>query len=440
MTLLEIARDAALLARRHGADEAATGAFRARHVEVSWRDGRLERISEATTRGLGLELYVGGRYAAVSTSDLRPEALDAFVREAVALARALAPDPHRRLPEPELYRGRAELDLELEDPAQADLDATTRRRLAEALEEAARAVPGGEGIQSVSTGVSDGVSEAASYASNGLEGVKRGTDFWLSADVTARDPDGRRPEASAASGSRFLAALEPAEAVGRRAAERALSRLGATRGESGVLPMVVEARVAGKLVGQLLGPLHGAALQQRRSFLEGRMGESIGGPLLDLRDDPLIPRGFGSRLFDGEGLAARPRPVVERGVLASWYLDTYYGRKLGLPPTTGRPSNLVWRCGTRSREALLAEVGEGVLVSGFLGGNSNGTTGDFSVGVRGFRIRHGQPAEPVAEMNVSGNHRELWHRLVAVGDDPYPYSTLRTPTLVFEGVHFSGGC
>jgi PmbA protein len=170
------------------------------------------------------------------------------------------------------------------------------------------------------------------------------------------------------------------------------------------------------------------------------MGQPIGGPLLDLRDDPLLPRAFGSRLFDGEGLASRPRPVVERGVLASWYLDTYYGRKLGLPPTTGRPSNLLWRCGTRSREALLAEVGEGVLVSGFLGGNSNGTTGDFSVGVRGFRIRRGQLAEPVGEMNVSGNHRELWHRLVAVGDDPYPYSTLRTPTLVFEGVHFSGGC
>jgi PmbA protein len=203
--------------------------------------------------------------------------------------------------------------------------------------------------------------------------------------------------------------------------------------------MVVEARVAGKLVGQLLGPLHGAPLQQQRSFLEGRMGQAIGSPLLDLRDDPLIPRGFGSRHFDGEGLAARPRQVVERGALRSWYLDTYYARKLGLPPTAGRPSNIVWTSGARPRQALLAEVGEGVLVSGFLGGNSNGTTGDFSLGVRGFRIRRGEVAEPVGEMNVSGNHRELWHRLAAVGDDPYPYSSLRTPTLVFEGVQFSGG-
>ncbi len=438
MTLLEIAKDAARLATRHGAGEAATGAFRARHVEVAWRDGKLERISEATTRGLGLELYVDGRYAAVSTSDLRPEALDRFIGEAVALARSLAPDPHRRLPEPALYQGRADLDLDLEDPSHRSLDAQTRQRLAEALEVAARSVPGHDQFLSVSTGVSDGASEGAYFATNGFEGVKRGTDFWLSAEVVVRDPDGRRPEASAASGDRFFASLEPAEVVGRRAAERALATIGARRGESAVLPLVVEARAAGKLVGQLLGPMHGASLQQQRSFLEGRLGEAIGSPLLDLRDDPLVRRGFGSRLFDGEGLAARPRPVVERGVLRNWFIDTYYGRKLGLPPTTGRPSNLLWRCGTRPREALLAEVGEGVLVTGFLGGNSNGTTGDFSLGVRGFRIRGGQLAEPVGEMNVSGSHKELWHRLAAVGDDPYPYSSIRTPTLVFDGLQFSG--
>lgn len=438
MTLLEIARQAALLARRHGAAEAATGAFRSRHVEVAWRDGKLEKISEATTRGLGLELYVGGRYAAVSTSDLRPDALDRFVAEAVELARSLAPDPHRLLPDPALYEGRAALDLELEDPTHGSLDAVTRRRLAEELEVAARSVPGHEQFLSVSTGVSDGASEGAYFATNGFEGVKRGTDFWLSAEVAVRDPDGRRPEASAASGDRFLASLESPGVVGRRAAERALAAVGARRGDSAVLPLVLEARAAGKLVGQLLGPMHGASLQQQRSFLEGRLGEAIGSPLLDLRDDPLLPRGFGSRLFDGEGLAARPRQVVERGVLRSWFIDTYYGRKLGLPPTSGRPSNLLWRCGTRPRAALLADVGEGVLVTGFLGGNSNGTTGDFSLGVRGFRIRAGQLAEPVAEMNVSGNHKELWHRLAAVGDDPYPYSSFRTPTLVFDGLQFSG--
>ncbi|HSD21319.1 MAG TPA: metallopeptidase TldD-related protein, partial [Anaeromyxobacter sp.] len=173
-------------------------------------------------------------------------------------------------------------------------------------------------------------------------------------------------------------------------------------------------------------------------FLEGKIGASVGNPLLDVRDDPHVPRGLGSRLYDGEGLAAHPFPVFERGVLRAYYVDTYYGRKLGIPPTTARSSNLAWSLGERTQAELLADLREGVLVTGFLGGNSNGTTGDFSLGVRGYRVRAGALAEPVGEMNVSGNHLELWKHLAAVGNDPYPYSSMRTPTLVFEGVQFAG--
>jgi len=438
VTLLEIARMAAGLATRHGAGEASAGAWRARQVEVAWRDGHLEKIAEATTRGLGLDLYVDGRYAAVSTSDLRPEALERFVVESVALARALSPDPHRRLPDPALYRGQAEVDLALEDPAYAAVDAPTRRRMAEEIEAAARAVPGAGQVLSVSTSVSDTQSESALFHTNGFEGARRATDFWMGAEVSVQDPDGRRPEEYAACGSRWFGALEAPGAIGRRAAERAHARMGAVKGASGVTTLVVEARAAGRLAGYLLGPMTAGSLQQKRSWLEGKLGQAIGSPLLDLTDDPLLPRGFGSRTYDGEGIAARPRRMVEGGVLRDYYVDCYYGRKLGLAPTTGRPSNLTWRLGQKGREQLLAEVGEGVLVTGFLGGNSNGTTGDFSLGVRGFAIRGGRLAEPVGEMNVSGNHQELWRRLAAVGDDPYPYSALRTPTLVFEGVQLAG--
>jgi PmbA protein len=180
------------------------------------------------------------------------------------------------------------------------------------------------------------------------------------------------------------------------------------------------------------------ALQQKRSCLEGKQGQAIASRLLDLTDDPLVPRGFGSRRYDGEGMAARRRAVIREGVLEQYYVDTYYGRKLGLAPTTGRPSNLSWKLGTLSPAALVAEAGTGMLVTGFLGGNSNGTTGDFSFGLRGFAIRGGRVAEPVAEMNASGNLLDLWRHLAAVGDDPYPYSAMRTPTLVFEGVQVAG--
>jgi len=437
VTLLEVTRAAADLALRKGAGEVAAGGYRARHVELGWRDGNVEKVSEATTRGLGLDLYVDGRYASVSTSDLRPEALERFVENAVALARRLEPDKHRRLPEPELYRGQPDVDLDLEDP-HAALDASERRRQAEALEAAARSVPGAERILSVTTGVSDTRSESALVHTNGFEGTRRATDFWIGAEVSVRDPDGRRPEESGASGARHRSALEAPESVGRRAAERALARIGAVKGESGAVPMIVENRVAARLVGLLLGPLAAASLQQKRSWLEGRLGERVGSEALDIADDPLLPRGFGSRRYDGEGMAARRFPVFEQGVLRAYYVDTYYGRKLGRAPTTARASNLTWRLGPRSLEGLVADAGEALLVTGFLGGNSNGTTGDFSLGLRGFRVRGGRIAEPVGEMNVSGNHAELWTRLRAVGNDPYPYSAMRTPSLLFDGVQLAG--
>ncbi len=436
--LLDVTRSAAALALRKGASEAAAGGYRARHVEVAWRDGAVEKVTEATTRGLGLDLYVDGRYASVSTSDLRPEALERFVEDAVALARTLAPDPHRHLPDPSLYRGQAALDLELEDPSHPALDAATRREWAERIEAAARAAPGAEKILSVTASASDTGAESALVQTNGFEGTKRGTDFWIAAEVTVKDPDGRRPEDAAVSGGRFRSAMESPEIVGRRATERALARVGSAKGESAVLGMAVEARAAGRLVSALLGPLGASSIQQKRSFAEGRVGTPLGSPVLDLRDDPLVPRGLGSRLYDGEGLTAHPFEVFEGGVLRTLFVDTYYGRKLGIAPTTARHSNLAWTLGSRSREGLLADMGEGILVTGFLGGNSNGTTGDFSFGVRGFRVRSGRLAEPVGEMNVSGNHLELWKRLAAVGDDPHPYSTLRTPTLVFDGVQFAG--
>ncbi len=436
--LLDVARAAVALALRKGAREAAGGAYRVRSVEVQWRDGQLENVSEATTRGLGLELYVDGRYSSVSTSDLRPEAVERFVEDGVALTRKLSVDPHRYLPDPKQYQGRAEVDLDLEDPHYGELDASRRLQLARDLEAAARAVKGSEAILSVTTGFGDTFAESARVHSNGFEGARRVTDFGMTAQVSVKDPDGRRPEDWDSASSRHFAALPGPEPIGRAAAERALARLGSAKGASAVLTMAVENRSAARLLGSLLGPLSAASLQQKRSYLEGKLGQQIGSALLDISDDPLVPRGFGSRLFDSEGMVARPFPLFQGGALRNYYVDNYYGRKLGMAPTTRGSSNLAWKLGSQGADELLAAMGDGILVTGFLGGNSNSTTGDFSHGVQGYRVRGGKRAEPVGEMNISGNHLELWKHLAAVGNDPYPYSAARTPTLVFEGVQFAG--
>jgi PmbA protein len=398
----------------------------------------VEQVTEATTRSLTLRLFVDGRYAAVASSDLRDEALRAFVADSVALTRTLAPDPFRGLPEPELHQGLPGDELDLFDPELEAFSAEERRRAARALEDAARGVRGAQAILSVTATAGDRSTELAMAASDGFRGAQRSTFSWRSADVTVKDESDRRPEESAAATARHLRDLPPLEQIGREGGERAIARLGARKGDSAVLTMAVENRVANKVVGQLLAAMSGAALQQKRSFLEGRAGTAVGSARVDLVDDPCLPRAVGSRRFDTEGIAARARPLFSGGFLRGAYLDTYYARKLGVAPTSGESSNVVWRLGTKSGADLLRDVTDGILVTAFLGGNSNQTTGDFSVGVQGFRVRGGALAEPLAEMNASGNHLELWSRLAAVGNDPHVSSALRTPTLVFEGVHIAG--
>lgn len=433
-----VARRAVDKALEAGANGVAARVARVRDVGVQWRDGQIEQVTESTTRGLSLSLYVENRFSSVSTSDLRPEAIGPFIADAVAMTRTLSEDPFRQLPDPALYAERPDLDLEFADPRYPTVTAAHRRDLARGIEEAARGVPGADRILSVTTSVSDSRSEMFRVTSNGFEGERIDTSFWLSGSVTVRDADGRRPEEGDFSGGRFVNDLGDPGRVGESSAQRALARLGATKAPSAVMTMVLDNRTAGRLVGALLSPLSGASIQQRRSFLEGRQGQAVASPLLDLEDDPLIPRGLGSRHWDGEGISARRLKIFDQGTLRNYYLDTYYGRKLAVPPTTGGTSNLSWRLGGRSQAELIAEAREGVFVTGFLGGNSNGTTGDYSLGVQGFMIRAGALAEPVAEMNISGNQLDLWKHLVAVGCDPYPHSALRTPTLVFEGVSFAG--
>lgn len=437
-SLIDTARAAVALARKHGAAQAAAEVGRDRSVDLSWRDGKLEKLSDSTTRALDLELYVDGRYSAVSTSDLRPDALARFVEDSVALARVLAKDPHRALPEPRWCQGQAKEDLELADPAHGALDPARRRAIAEAIEAAARASPAAEAVLSVTASYGDTSSESARVHSDGFEGTRRATEHFVQAEASVQDPDGRRPEDYDNKVARHLAALGDTAEVGRLAVERAAARIGARKAATGVRTVVVDRRAAGRLVSWLTQPLAAAALQQKRSFLEGKLGQRIASERLTVTDDPLLRRGLGSRLYDGEGMAARRFPVIEAGVLRSYFVDSYYGRKLGMDPTTRSPSNLVFATGSKDRAALLAEVKDGLLVTGVLGGNSNATTGDFSLGVQGFEIVGGQLAGPFGEMNLSGNHLELWQRLAMVGDDPFPYSSRRVPTLVFEGMMVAG--
>jgi PmbA protein len=433
---LELARWAVEQARRQGAGQVAADVFSERSIGVQIREGKIEQLQESMQNGLTLSLYLNQRYSSHSTNDLRRNSLGAFIEQAVALTRYLAPDPFRSLPDPKLYAGRQQRELNLVDPNYEKIDTPERVRRARAIEAAALAES--KSIVSVTTSYSDNFGRSVKVHSNGFEGERTGTSFSLGAAVTVKDPKGGLPEDYSYAYQRHLKELPDGAAVGRDAARRALRKIGQRKIASGRYDFLVENRSGGQLFGALVDAMSGRALQQKSSFLDGMLGKPVAAALLTVNEDPFIPAAAGSRLYDSEGIAARRRAVIDKGVLRTYYIDNYYGRKLKQAPTTGSPSNLVFNLGSKDLAGILKGIRKGILVSNFIGGNSNSTTGDFSFGVMGFYVENGAIKQPVNEMNVSGNFKELWKSLAALGNDPFPYGEWRIPTLHFQDVQFSG--
>lgn len=428
----EHAVDALLAA---GADDAWANATQSRDVEFNYRDGALEKVKDTTAQQLAVQVYARGRYSSHQTTDLNADRLRSFLQQAVDITRALEPDAHRQLTPADLFANRPDIDLQLSDPSVLALDRDTRLSWCVALDDAARKHAR---VISATSGVYDGMQTEASASSNGFSGTQQSTYCWLGAEITLRDRGDRRAEDSFYAGAPNVGDVPAAAEVAETALQRAIARLDADKGPTLKLPMLVDARAAAQLIGRLMGPANARSVQQGRSFWGELLGSQAFSSKLTIVDDPLIVRGLGSRHYDREGIAAKTWPIVENGIVQNLYVDTYYGRKSGMQPTTGSPSNRRVQSGRLTLDELLADVGEGVYVTSWLGGNADGTSGDFSLGLRGHMIENGRVGRPVGEMNVTGNLRELFTRLELVGNDPYPYSSTLAPSLVFADVDFSG--
>jgi len=435
--MLDLAALTLKTAKAAGADACSAAIASDRTVEISYRERKPETIKEASTRDLLLRLYVNGRYSAQGTSDLRPEALKTFITNAVAMTGLLAEDPFRTLPDPKYYAGRAEVNLGLVDPGHAALNPVARHEWAKAMEDAALK-RGGDKLVSVTAQLRDSRSEEVLLTSNGFEGGSESTAYVAFVQVTAQDAGDRRPMGYSYMVGVDRRALPPPATVGVEAAERTLALFGGTKIKTETLPIIVENRNGARLLGALLQPMIGRMVQQKQSFLADKKGQRIGSELLTLIDDPLVPKGLGSRLFDGDGISARRRTMIEAGVLKEFWVDWYYGRKLGWEPTSDGPSNLIIPPGKHSVPEMMKSLGRGILITDFIGGNANSTTGDASIGIIGKLFDKGEPVQSVAEMNIAGNTLDLWSRLVEVGNDPWPYSAIRTPSLAFKDVVVSG--
>jgi len=219
---------------------------------------------------------------------------------------------------------------------------------------------------------------------------------------------------------------------------RTLIMLGAKKIKTETLPIIIENRVVARFGDGFMQAMFGRSIQQKQSFLADKKGQKVASQVLTLIDDPFIPGAMGSGIFDNEGMTTRKRVMIDAGVLKEFYVDWYYSRKLSWEPTTGSPSNVIVPPGNRSVKEIMKDLGRGIFITGFIGGNSNSTTGDTSIGIVGQLFEKGEIVHPVSEMNIADNHLKIWQRLAEAANDPYPYSPQRFPSLVFTDVVVSG--
>ena len=424
-------------AKSAGANDCKVSIGSQRNVEISYRQHKPETIKEATTKQLFIQIFVNGRYSSQSTSDLRKDALKDFIGNAITATKLLAEDPFRNLPDPKYYKGRKEVDLGSVDPQYAKFTPEDRHNLVKAIENAALE-KGGDKVISVTAEENDGYSESVTMTSNGFEGYNEDTFYVAGAEMTVQDEGDRRPN-----GYHYVVTLNKKdmpspEEIGAECARRTMNLLGAKKIKTETLPIIIQNQGVGRIFGGFLQAMSGRSIQQKQSFLADKKGGKVGSKHFTIIDNPFVKAGLGSRLFDADGFATKKRVMIDRGVLKDYYVDWYYSRKLKWEPTTGGPTNLIVPPGKRSVEEIMKDLGRGIFITGFIGGNSNPTTGDASIGIIGQLFEGGKPVQAISEMNISDNHLKLWNKLIEVANDPYPYSSLRFPSMVFKDIVVSG--
>ncbi len=433
--LEHIVADLLAEAKRQGASAAEAAASSDAGLETTVRLGEVETVEHTRDNGLGITVYFDHRKGSASTSDLSPGAIRDTVAAACTIASHTQDDPCAGLADAALMA--AEIpDLDLYHPWQVTVEDAIA--LAIECEDAARdtdpRIVNSEGA-TVSThaglhvyGNSHGFvggypssRHGLSCAVVGQEGESMQRDYWYSSARAAEE-------------------LEPAAAIGRRASERTLSRLGGRRLTTREAPVLFTAQMAAGLMRSLISAISGSSLYRRSSFLLDHLGKQMFPDFVRIHEAPRLPRGLGSAPFDGDGVATRAKDLVSEGVLRSYVLDAYSGCRLGMATTgnAGGVRNLHIDMGPLDRTGLLREMGTGLFVTELMGHGTNPVTGDYSRGASGFWVENGEIQFPVEEITVAGNLKRMFEGLLAVGNDcDFPGST-RTGSWLIDRMTIAG--
>ncbi len=405
-----------------GADAADAIYAGSRSTDVQVRLGELDHVNRSEGGEIGLRVFLGAKPATVASSDFSADALDELVKRALAMAGEAPEDPFAGYAPPELLSQPPFADLDSVDDREPD-PAELRAQALEA-EKAALAIKGV--TNSSGAGASASMATVAVATSLGFSGAHQGTGRGCSVSVVAGEGAGKQRDSWSHS-VRHLADLESPEQIGREAGRRAVARLNPVRPKAGAMPVLFDPRVAGSLLGHLAGAISGSSVARKSSFLQDKLGERIFSEGVEIVDDPLRPRGLRSRPFDGEGMRVARQRIVAGGVLQTWMADSASARQLGIAPTghSSRsvgsppgvaPSNFYIAAGKRSREELLAEFPEALLVTELIGQGVNPVTGDYSRGAAGFLVSGGEIGAPVQEITIASNLIEMFATLEPASD------------------------
>ena len=428
-------------ARRAGADASDAVATRGVSQSVEVRDGSVEESDRAESDNVGLRVFVGQQQAIVSTNDIAAD-VDVLAQRAVAMARVAPPDKYAGLADP-AQLAKSFPDLDLLDPVLPEV--AQLEEMAKAAEQAGLAVKGvtKSGGASASVGIGGMVLVTSTGFSHAYLGSQHGVSMQaIAGSGTGMERDYDYTAAIHASD------LEAPEKIGRSAGERAVKRLNPRKVTTRKVPVILDPRVAGSMIGHLSSAINGASVARGTSFLKDKLGEQIFSNGITIIDDPLRRRGLRSHPFDAEGVTVQRRALIEDGRLTTWILDCATARELNMTTTghatrgvSSSPSpgatNLHMEPGSVTPQELISDISDGFYVTDMIGSGANTVTGDYSRGAAGFWIEKGELTYAVSEVTIAGHMSEMFRALTPANDLVFRYGT-NAPTLRIDGLTVAG--
>jgi len=430
-------------ARKAGADAVRAELLNYDGLNIQTEGSIISSLQQSQSHALVLNLYVNDRYGTFSTNSLQPETIRQIIRTGIASTKLLAPDADRTLPDPARYYKADSIERCIEESLAlgnfCDDYLAQAPRPTEMAAAIARSIEGAD-PRIINVSANLGGRSGWQYAadSQGFEGVSFGSMCYAYTSVSLMDADGSRPSDGWVDYALSFKELNPLLARhAELSLEAAQHKIGASAIPAGTYTIAIEPVCIMKLLDPIIESMYGGSLYQHRSFLEGKLGEPLFSPHFNLREEPLRHGAFGATLFGPDGVATEPYDLIHEGRICTWLIGNYYANKMHCQPTHNTTSVLCLGTGQRSRKQILESQEEVLLITGFLGGNHNEVTGDFSYGIEGQLYRHGQRVQGVTGMNLTGNFLQFWRQLAETSSDVEKIPDGYFPLALFKDINLT---